>query len=509
MTLAWLILIPLFGGLAAWLASVVSANLCRWTTVGTLVLLTAQCLNLLTEENTGAWMAAESHPWIPQIGANLSFAVDGISLLLVLISILLSLVAVLVSWKTVDTRIGAFHFNILWVLSGVLGVFLATDLFLFFFAYELMVIPMYFLIAFWGDRKAGAAATKFILYTQASGLVMLAAIFGLYALHGKATGDYTFAYDALAAFRTDHPMAPWLMAGFFFAFAVKLPIFPFHGWQPDAYTHAPTAGSIILAGFLGKTGAYGLVRFVLPIFEQQLATLTPLIATLAVITLFYGAMLAFAQRDIKRLIAYSSLGHMGFVMLGILAGTFQSLQGVMVMLLSHGFVTAALFAMAGMLETRTRGIRDMERMGGLWKQIPVFSTLMLVLVLISLGIPGGGNFVAEILILIGSFGPLAGWTIAALVGLIVPAVYSLWLIQRAFHGQPRETHALTDLDAREKTLIGALVVVLLWIGLFPSTILQTGAPALALVEADPVPPPALTAEPGPLLAGDLPDSRHP
>jgi NADH-quinone oxidoreductase subunit M len=365
----------------------------------------------------------------------------------------------------------------MWILAGIVGVFLALDLFLFYFFWELMLVPMYFLISIWGHENRICASYKFFIFTQASGLLMFIAILGLYFIHGRATGVYTFDYAQLLGTPMPASTAMWLMLGFFVAFAVKLPAVPVHTWLPDAHTEAPTAGSVILAGLLLKTGAYGLLRFVLPLFPNAAHTFAPVAMTLGVIGILYGAVLAFAQTDLKRLVAYTSVSHLGFVLLGVFAWNELALQGAVMQMLCHGISTGALFIIAGALQERIH-TRDMDRMGGLWAAAPRMGGAALFFALASLGLPGLGNFVGEFLVLIGTYRVSAVLTAIAAFGLIVATIYSLWIIQRVFHGEKKVKVVIADLSAREMIVMLAMIVSLVWLGLYPQTVLTTAKQSL-------------------------------
>ena len=319
--------------------------------------------------------------------------------MLILLTLGLGVMSVIASWSEITERVGFFHFNLMLTLAGVIGVFLALDLFLFFFFWELMLVPMYFLIAVWGHERRIYAAIKFFLFTQGSGLLMFAAIVALALINYRQTGTLTFDYFALAKTQLGSTTQMWLMLGFFIAFAVKLPVVPFHTWLADAHTEAPTAGSVILAGLLLKTGAYGLLRFAVPLFPAASATFAPVAMTLGVIGILYGAMLAFAQDDMKRLVAYTSISHLGFVLLGIYAGNALALQGAIVQMLAHGLSTGALFILVGALQERLH-TRDMRQLGGLWSTAPRIGAIGLFFAIASLGLPGLGNFVGEFLVLL-------------------------------------------------------------------------------------------------------------
>ena len=483
MILLWLIIIPLIGGLAAWLFGRKSALAARWLSLAALALDTALLALFWSGNETqtaisrGTWIVEMKKPWIPQLGISLHLAVDGLSLLFVALTLFLGIISVVCSWTEIRERVGFFHMNLMAVLAGILGVFLSLDLFLFYFFWELMLVPMYFLISIWGHENRTYASLKFFIFTQAGGLLMLLSILGLYFIHGKDTGVYTFDYALLLG----TPLAPgtafWLMLGFFIAFAVKLPALPFHPWLPDAHTEAPTAGSVVLAGLLLKTGAYGLFRFVLPLFPDAAIDVTPVIMLVAVAGIIYGAVLAFAQTDLKRLVAYTSVSHMGFVLLGIFAWNVTAMQGAVMQMLAHGVSTGALFVIVGLIQERIH-TRDLDRMGGFWTVAPRLSAVALVFGLASLGLPGFGNFVAEFMVLLGSFRVNAAATVFAAAGLVLAAVYSLWIIQRAFHGKKKEAPGLTDLSIRETGMMTVLIIAIFWLGLYPRPVLNTSGPFL-------------------------------
>src|SRR5687768_8333278 len=320
MILLWFIIILMAGGLLAWIAAQWSTTLCRWISILSLVvnfiLSVLMWFEPTAESPSGSlWITTFSASWIPSFGVSFSLALDGLSLLMLMLTFLLGALGVATSWREIQYRIGFFHFNLLWVLAGITGVFLTMDLFLFYFFWEVMLIPMYFLIGIWGHENKRYAAFKFFIFTQASGLLMLLAILGLYFIHGSNSGTYTFNYFDLLGTELSPGAERWLLLGFLAAFIVKLPVVPFHNWLPDAHSEAPTAGSLILAGLLLKTGAYGLMRFVVPFFPNASQEIAPLAMLFGVIGIIYGAMLAYSQTDFKRLVAYTSVSHMGFVML--------------------------------------------------------------------------------------------------------------------------------------------------------------------------------------------------
>lgn len=473
----------IIGGMISWAAANIGAAWPRWSALAALAsALAATVLSVHGIGSAGAWLSEFRMDWIRSIGVSLHFGMDGLSLLLVLLTLLLGIISVLCSWTEINDRVGFFHFNLLASLAGIVGVFTALDMFLFYFFWELMLIPMYFLISIWGHENRVYASYKFFIFTQAGGLLMLLSILALYFIHGRGTGVYTFDYTALLSTPIPPKLGMWLMLGFFAAFAVKLPAVPFHTWLPDAHTEAPTAGSVVLAGLLLKTGAYGLLRFVLPLFPDTSAEFAPLGMALGVIGIIYGALLAFAQNDIKRLIAYTSISHLGFVLLGVYAGNGAGLQGAVMQMLAHGLSTGALFIIAGMLQARLH-TRDIERMSGLWASAPRMAGFALFFSLASLGLPGLANFVAEILVLIGGYSASVPLTAIASFGLVAATIYSLWLVQRVFHGKP--AYLIPDLSFREALSMLCLMLPLIWLGLFPHTAFDLSSGAVGrLMHAD-------------------------
>lgn len=486
MILACLIIIAALGGLLALVAARWSTALPRWISLAALALDLALALFLwFHPSGSGTWLAEISAPWIPQLGIRFHLAVDGLSLLLVLLTLVLGIASVAASWTEIRERVGFFHLHLMWVLAGILGVFSAMDLFLFYFFWELMLVPMYFLIAVWGHERRLYAAMKFFLFTQLSGLLMLLAILGLYFVHGRQTGAYTFDYTELLGTTIAPAPAMFMMLGFFAAFAVKLPAVPVHTWLPDAHTEAPTAGSVVLAGLLLKTGAYGMLRFVLPLFQSSAMLLAPPAMILGVIGIVYGALLAFGQTDLKRLVAYTSVSHMGFVLLGVFSQNELALQGAVIQIVCHGLSTGGLFILVGALQERTH-TRDLARLGGLWSTAPRMGGVATFLALASLGLPGLGNFVGEFLVLLGTYQRNVPLAVLATLGLIVATVYSLWIIQGVFHGPNREGWKLADLCGREMAVMGALMALLVWVGVHPSPVFKMAEQTLktrAAIEA--------------------------
>ncbi len=444
----------------------------RWTAFGTALVTFVLSLWLLAQFNpaNGALQLKVDLPWITLGGVEIRFqmGVDGLSLLMVLLTTFLTPLAILSTWTSINDRVKAFMLFFLLMEMGMLGVFLALDLVLFYVFWEFTLVPMYFLIGIWGHERRIYAAIKFILFTMAGSILMLLAILYL-GLQAK-----TFSYETLLANRqVFQDAAQWLFLAFGLAFAIKVPIFPLHTWLPDAHVEAPAAGSVILAGVLLKMGCYGFLRFNLPLFPQASVYFAPLLAVLAVIGILYGAAVAFAQKDLKKLVAYSSVSHLGFVMLGIFALTAQSVSGAILQMVNHGLSTGALFFIVGMLYDR-RHTRELAAFGGLWKVVPVMAGLALVVTLSSMGLPGLNGFVGEFTILAGSFLPTSAlaspwYAGVATLGVILAAVYLLVMFEKVFMGPVTvgENRALAELNWREIAILGAILVVIFWIGLYP------------------------------------------
>ncbi len=471
MILLWLILVPLIGGVLSLLVARRYPEVSRWIA---LVAIGADLVLTLMVWATGSrsrWWLEFDQNWIPQFGIRFHLAIDGLSLALLLLTFFLGLMSILASWTEIQDRVGFFHFNLLWVLAGITGVFLAVDLFLFYLFWELMLVPMYFLIGIWGHGRKIYAAIKFFLFTQLSGLLMLAAIVTLAMLHQSSTGTLTFDYQSLMNSPLSPGTARLLMLGFFAAFAVKLPVVGVHTWLPDAHTEAPTAGSVVLAGLLLKTGAYGLIRFVLPLFPSSVHELAPVMMTLGAIGVLYGAFMALAQHDLKRLVAYTSVSHMGFVLIGIFAGNQTALTGAFIQMISHGLSTGGLFIFAGALQHRMH-TREISRMSGLWQTIPALSGAGMFFVMASAGLPGLGDFVGEFLVLLGAYQANVGLTAVASLGIIAATLYGLRITAQVLQGPNRNNWRLPDLVPREWVIVGSMMACLLWIGLYPQSFIR-------------------------------------
>ncbi|WP_020412194.1 NADH-quinone oxidoreductase subunit M [Microbulbifer sp. VTAC004] len=496
MTLLAIIIILFAGGIIAWLSERYLQKGGRWISLVSLLLAALLLVNYWSYLGTpqsvsgGPWWDSLQAAWIPRFGISFHLAVDGLSFLMLTLTIAMGIFGLVMTWNDINFRRGFFYFNFLWTLAGVVGVFTAIDLFLFFFFWEVMLIPMLFLIAVWGYEKRIYAAIKFFIFTQASSLLMLIAIVGLAYIHYRNSGQLTFNYNELLGAELTANAAYWLMLGFFIAFIVKLPALPFHTWLPDAHTQAPTAGSILLAAILLKTGAYGLLRFNLPLFPESSMAFAPVAMTIGAISVIYGAMLAFAQRDMKRLVAYSSVSHMGFVLLGLYALDTIAVQGAVMQMIAHGLSTAALFALVGALQHRLH-TRDMQQLGGVWAILPKLSAVALFFAIASLGLPGLGNFVAEFTVLVGSFRSNHWITALAAIGLIGAALYALLMMQRVFFGKlrnqfesPSESGDTADLSLRESCALLSLALLLVVIGLRPQPIFNISEPTVTQAIAE-------------------------
>ncbi len=421
----------------------------------------------------------ERVPWIPAFGIDYHLGVDGISLWLVVLTGFLTPLALLSSWHGVDRKVKEFSFFVLALEAGMLGVFVTLDLFLFYIFWDAMLVPMYFLIGIWGYDQRVYAAVKFILYTMAGSVLMLVAIIGLAVIHAQATGQYSFNVLQLYQLTLDPRTQFWFFLAFALAFAIKVPLFPFHTWLPDAHVQAPTAGSVILAGVLLKMGTYGLIRFAFPLFPDAALELSPYLGALAVIGIVYGALVAMVQPDMKKLVAYSSVSHMGFIVLGICAANMQGMQGAIYQMLNHGISTGGLFLIVGMLSDR-RHTRQIAEYGGLKHVMPKFVAAFLIITLSSIGLPGLNGFIGEFLSLLGAWRWRPVFAAFATTGVILSAVYMLWLFQRVNYGEvtnPKNRN-LPDLEPREWAALGPCLVMVVVMGIFPNVFLAPMAPAV-------------------------------
>ncbi|MFA5891139.1 MAG: NADH-quinone oxidoreductase subunit M [Actinomycetota bacterium] len=481
--LSWTLWTPIAGVVVLAFLPKAKHELIRWWTLLVSVVAFAFSIGILVNFRTGVGglQMVERATWIRQFGASYHLGVDGISLFLVLLTTFLLPVCVLASWK-VDKNPKMFMGLLLALESAVIGVFLSLDLLLFYLFWEAMLVPMYFLIGYWGHERRIYAAVKFFLFTLLGGVLMLAGILVTVFTASRELGGITFDLTKLQNVTFAGSTGRWLFLAFFAAFAIKIPLFPVHTWLPDAHTEAPTAGSVILAGVLLKMGGYGILRFAIGLFPAVAREFAPWIAALAIIGIIYGALVAMMQRDLKRLVAYSSVSHLGFVVLGIFAFSLTSMQGASLQMINHGLATGALFLIVGMLYER-RHTRLIEDFGGLASVVPVLAGTFLIASLASLGLPGLNGFVGEFLVLIGTFTEHRLWAILAAFGVILAAIYLLWAYQRVMWGplEREENKKIPDLGAREKLLLAPVLGLILVLGVWPRPLLDRMEPSLERV----------------------------
>jgi len=426
-------------------------------------------LFFLFDSGTHLMQFQEVVPWIRSYGITYHLGIDGISLLLVLLTTFLTVVCVLSAFSAIQTRVKEFMITFLFLETGMIGALVSLDLVLFYVFWEVMLVPMYLLIGIWGDPKRRIyAAVKFFIYTMVGSVLMLVAILALYFIHGKATGQYTF--DVLELYKFGVPLGAqyWLFGAFALAFAIKVPMFPFHTWLPDAHTEAPTAGSVILAGVLLKMGTYGFIRFAIPLFPNAAVKLLPLVSVLALIGIIYGALVCLMQEDLKRLVAFSSVSHLGYVMLGMFAFNTQGVQGSIYQMLNHGISTGALFLIVGIIYER-RHTRMIADFGGLSKVMPVYAAIFMIVTLSSIGLPGTNGFVGEFLILLGAFKARTIYGVLGATGVVLGAAYMLWMFQRVMFGEVKnpENLKLQDLNRREIVYMVPMVILIFVMGIYP------------------------------------------
>jgi NADH-quinone oxidoreductase subunit M len=474
MGISWLIFLPVA---AAIVLLFVPRSLSRllWgaALLATLIVLAlAIVLYVRFDADDAGLQFAENVEWIPQFGISYHVGLDGLSLLLVMLTALMGPVVVLASWGTIKKHEKEFVLSLLVLQGAMVGVFTAWDLFLFYVFWEAVLIPMYFLIGVWGSSRRIYATIKFFIFTMAGSLLMLVAVIILYLLCGAESFDFDHIFSRLPEAALPLLSERWLFAAFFLAFAIKVPLFPVHTWLPDAHTEAPMAGSVILAGVLLKMGTYGIARLALPLFPHAAQTLFPYIAALSIVGIIYGAMVAMVQTDVKRLVAYSSVSHLGFVVLGLIALNAQGLEGGFLQMINHGLSTGALFMVVGFLYQRTHS-RLIADHGGLASTMPVFSVIFGIVMLSSIGLPGLNGFVGEFLILLGAFRANPWWGALAATGMVLSACYMLWVYKRIVWGVPRgKAVEVSDLTVREVVSFLPLLVFIVWIGVFPETFLS-------------------------------------
>ncbi|NPA95925.1 MAG: NADH-quinone oxidoreductase subunit M [Thermodesulfobacteria bacterium] len=425
------------------------------------------------DPSVAGFQLLEDHPWIPSYGIHYKLGLDGLSFWLILLTTFLTPLTILSTWRAIDKRVKEFQVALLVLETAMLGTFVALDLFLFYVFWELMLIPMYLIIGVWGGERRIYAAIKFFLYTAVGSLLMLVCIIGLVYFHYDSTGRMTF--DLLQLYGTHIPRNYEIafFAAFALAFAIKVPMFPLHTWLPDAHVEAPTAGSVILAGILLKMGTYGFFRFAMPLFPQGSAFFAPLIIVLSIIGIIYGALVAMVQPDIKKLVAYSSVSHLGYCMLGLYVLTRQGVEGSVLQMINHGISTGALFLLVGIVYER-RHTRLIKEYGGIARIVPIYSTIFLIVTLSSIGFPTTNGFIGEFLILLGAFKVNKVAAVLAATGVILGAVYMLWMVQRVFYGEvtnPKNL-TLTDMNLREVAYMLPLLVLIFWIGLYPNFFLK-------------------------------------
>ncbi len=479
LSLSLVIFLPLVGAIiiavGAFISKGLDASIIKWVALVVALATFLASLWLYTQfkdefdESTHGMQLIQEKDWVKELGISYHVGVDGISLWLILLTTFMTPLCVLAAWNSIEKGVSGFMISLLALETSMIGVFCALDLFLFFVFWEAMLIPMYFLIGIWGGQQRIYATIKFVLYTMVGSALMLVGILYLYQQNGNS-------FNLLTLYDADLEHQKLLFLAFFIAFAIKVPLFPFHTWLPDAHVEAPTVGSVILAGVLLKMGTYGILRFCLPLFPEGAAAYTPLVATLSVIGIIYGALVAMVQPDLKKLVAYSSVSHLGFVVLGLFALNNQGVQGGILQMLNHGLSTGALFLLVGMIYER-RHTRMIADFGGLSKQMPIFAAIFLIVTLSSIGLPGLNGFVGEFMVLLGSFTSDSFsivYAILATTGVILAAVYMLWMFQRVMFGtldNPKNQN-LKDLSLREIVVLIPIVVLIVWIGVYPKPFLS-------------------------------------
>ncbi len=479
--LSFILAITLIGGLLILLIPKNKENLIRYfgLFISVIVFIISLIIYFQFDKGKSGFQFTHKVFWIQNLNISYFVGIDGISLLLLLLTTFLTPLTLISSWKAINQKVKEFTFFMIMLELGMIGVFVALDMFLFYVFWEAMLIPMYFIIGIWGGERRIYASLKFFIYTMAGSLLMLVAIIWLGVYAGNQLGGFTT--NLLELYKIG-PTIPYniqllMFLAFTISFAIKVPIFPFHTWLPDAHVEAPTAGSVILAGILLKMGTYGLIRFSVPLFPQSAIELAPFISILAIIGIIYGALVSLVQKDMKKLVAYSSVSHLGFVVLGIFALTTESMQGAVIQMVNHGLSTGALFLLVGIIYERTH-TREISFYGGIAKLVPIYVTIFMIISLSSIGLPGLNGFIGEFLILLGSFKSpiLNNWwyTIFAATGVIFAAVYLLTLYKRVVFGEVKnpKLNGLTDMNGREIFILCSIIIFVVWIGVYPSTFLS-------------------------------------
>jgi NADH-quinone oxidoreductase subunit M len=487
--LSAIVFAPAIGALLISVVPGTNHALIRWIAVIAALVSFGLSLALLGYDPNGAeFQFREDLPWIEAFGMRYTMGVDGLSMVLVLLTTLLSVVAIIYSWGPIQTKVKGYYATMLLLMVGMLGVFVSLDLFLFYVFWEISLFPMYFIIGIWGGPRRIYATVKFVVYTLVGSLLMLVAILAVAIAHGNETGTFTFSYEALRGFAYADTLQALAFIAFFLAFAIKVPMWPLHTWLPDAHVEAPTAGSIILAGVLLKLGGYGFLRYNLPLLPDAAVTFAPVIIGLSVVAILYGALVSMVQPDLKKLIAYSSVSHMGFVMLGAFVFNEQGLQGAVFQMVSHGITTGALFLLVGILYEQTHD-RQIAHMGGLNARLPHYAAMFGLFTFASIGLPGLSGFIGEFLVVLGTFrynGLVAGITFTVV---IASAVYMLWMFQRVFFTVPSDWMKqhwarLRDMSRGEWISLAPLVVLVVVLGVYPAPVLDAiAAPVERIIDS--------------------------
>ena len=487
--LSAIVFTPLIGALLLVLVPGTAHRVIRWIALLAALVTLGLSLALLGYDPNGTeFQFREDLPWIEAFGMRYTLGVDGMSAVLVLLTTVLSAVSIFYSWEPITKRVKEYYVALLLLMVGMLGVFVALDLFVFYIFWEIGLIPMYLIIGIWGGPRRIYATVKFVIYTLVGSLLMLVAILAVAIAHGNETGIFTFSYEALRGFAYADTLQALAFIAFFLAFAIKVPMWPFHTWLPDAHVEAPTAGSIILAGVLLKLGGYGFLRFSIPLLPDAAVTFAPVIIGLAIVAIVYGAMVAMVQPDMKKLVAYSSVSHMGFVMLGAFVFNEQGLQGAVFQMVSHGITTGALFLLVGVIYEQTHD-RQIAHMGGLNARTPGFAAVFGLFTFASIGLPGLSGFVGEFLVIVGAFRYHGLVAAAAMIVVIVSAVYMLWMFQRAFFTVPsdwmrRWWPSVRDMNRNEWIAVAPLVVLVVALGVYPGPVLELlAAPVDRIIQA--------------------------